>query len=402
MRVAAGLACDFRVAGAWRRGSRALPVPRRKKFLLVGEGGKVLHTVSESYEVKFPHPGWSQQSPEDWRRALTAGIPRLLEGQDVRAVRGIGTGGQMHGLVALDAADAVIRPCILWNDGRTERQTRWLNEHVGRELGLPDGVVVCAGAGDNAAAAVGCGAVAPGTCNISLGTSGTVFIPSERFRVDERNALHAFDYVDGTYHLMGCILSAASCNAWWLKRILGTDDYEGELGTIDASVVAPDQPFFLPYLMGERSPHNDPDARGAFVGLRMDTSRAEMTRAVLEGVSFAIRDCVEVARAQGIDVRTSTVCGGGAKSVLWRQMLADVLGVTLRMPQTEQGPGYGAALLAAVACGAYPSVAAASEAVVRMRGKVAPNPALADAYAERYHAWLRLYPALCESFPRSK
>lgn len=470
------------------------------KLLLVGDGGKVLASVSESYGVEFPHPGWSQQNPEDWWQALRAGMPRLLEGQDVAAVRGIGSGGQMHGLVALDAAGEVVRPCILWNDGRTEEQTRWLNEHVGtarlteltgniafagftapkllwmrehepesfsriarimlpkdyltlrlcgsfvtdysdasgtllldvahrrwspemlelcgitaeqlprlsesaepvgtllpevaRELGLPEGVVVCAGAGDNAAAAVGCGAVEPGSCNISLGTSGTVFIPSAGFRVDEANALHSFDYVDGSFHLMGCILSAASCNAWWLERVLGTSDFTGELGRVDGTRVTPDEPYFLPYLMGERSPHNDPAARGAFVGLRMDTTREEMTRAVLEGVSFAIRDCVEVARSQGIEVRESTLCGGGAKSPLWREMLASVLNVTLRLPQTEQGPGYGAALLAAVACGAYPSVADAARSVVRVSAEVAPTPALEDAYDRRYRTWRKLYLAL--------
>ena len=474
------------------------------KLLLVGEGGEVLNVVSEGYDVEYPHPGWSQQDPEDWWRALLAGVPRLLEGHDASAVRGIGAGGQMHGLVALDAEGRVIRPCILWNDGRTEAQTRWLNEHVGRarltrltgnvafagftapkllwmreeepelfariarvmlpkdylthrlagvfvtdysdasgtllldvehrcwsgemlelcgivasqlprlaesaeavgtllpdvarELGLPDDVVVCAGAGDNAAAAVGCGAVRPGTCNVSLGTSGTVFMPSARFRVDEANALHSFDYVDGTFHLMGCILSAASCNAWWLERVLGTDDYAGELGRVDEDRVTPDLPYFLPYLMGERSPHNDPSARGAFVGLRMDGTRADMTRAVLEGVSFAIRDCVEVARSEGVEVRESTLCGGGARSELWQRMLASVLGVTLRLPQTEQGPGFGAALLAAVACGRYPSVAAAAEAVVRMRREVGPDPALVEAYDRRYQVWRELYPALRPTF----
>lgn len=470
------------------------------KLLLVGEDGTILSEASESYDVEFPHSGWSQQDPEDWWRALRAGMARLLAGQDASAVRGIGAGGQMHGLVALDADDRVIRPCILWNDSRTEAQTRWLNEHVGkrrlteltgnvafagftapkllwmreeepesfsriahamlpkdylthrltgayvtdytdasgtllldvehrrwspemleicgvredqlprlaesaeavgtvlpevaRELGLPEGVVVCAGAGDNAAAAVGCGAVEPGSCNISLGTSGTVFIPSDSFRVDAANALHSFDYVDGSYHLMGCILSAASCNAWWLEHIVGTKDYASELGRIDERHVSGDLPFFLPYLMGERSPHNDPEARGAFVGLRMDTSRADMTRAVIEGVSFAIRDCVEVARAQGIEVLESTLCGGGAKSGVWQRMLASVLGVTLRLPETEQGPGYGAALLAGVACGTWPSVAAAAKAVVRVRGEVAPDPALTAAYDARYHAWRQLYPAL--------
>ena len=163
-----------------------------------------------------------------------------------------------------------------------------------------------------AAAAVGAGVVGEGGCNISLGTSGTLFVSSEKYKEDKVNALHSFCHADGGWHLMGCILSAASCNAWWSDKILRTDDYakeqaglEGELGKNDV--------YFLPYLMGERSPHNDPAARGAFLGLRMDTPRAALTQAVLEGVAFAIRDCVEIARAQGVEIAASTLCGGGAK-----------------------------------------------------------------------------------------
>lgn len=173
-----------------------------------------------------------------------------------------------------------------------------LTAEIARTLGLPQSVVVCAGAGDNAAAAIGCGAVGEGKCNISLGTSGTVFITSERFGVDAKNALHSFAHADGGYHLMGCILSAASCNKWWMDNILHAEDYPAEQTSITPERLGNNDVYYLPYLMGERSPHNDPAARGAFLGLRMDTTRADMTQAVLEGVAFAIRDCVEIARAQ--------------------------------------------------------------------------------------------------------
>ena len=474
------------------------------KFLLMDEAGAILNIVSKEYPLEFPHPGWSQQAPQDWWDAVLAGVPELLEGQDASQVAGIGCGGQMHGLVVLDEADEVIRPCILWNDGRTEKQVRYLNEEVGRDklsawtaniafagftapkllwmrenepelfdriskimlpkdyvnykltgvhctdysdasgmllldvqnrrwspemievcgireeqlprlfesaepvgtllpevaakLGLPEGVVVCAGAGDNAAAAVGTGAVGDGRCNISLGTSGTIFITSDTFGVDRANALHSFDHADGGFHLMGCILSAASCNAWWVDDILGSGDHAAEQAAIKADEVNLQQAYYLPYLMGERSPHNDANARGAFVGLRMDTPRHEMTRAVLEGVAFAFRDCLDIARAQGIQVDVSTVCGGGANSRLWLEMLASVLGVRLEIPQTEQGPGYGGAMLAAVACGAYPSVVECARALVRVKDVVEPNPELAPAYDARYQVWRTLYPALKPAF----
>ena len=474
------------------------------KLLLTNETGAVLNIVSKEYPVEFPHPGWSQQDPEDWWRAVRAGVPELLYGFDAAQVAGIGCGGQMHGLVALDADDQVIRPAILWNDGRTEAQVHYLNEEVGTdkllawtgniafagftapkilwmrdeepelfakvahvmlpkdflnlrltgayatdasdaagmllldvggrcwskemlelcgiaeetlprvyesyeaigcvrndvadELGIPHDVVVAAGAGDNAAAAVGTGVVGAGSCNISLGTSGTVFIPTPTFAAGLGDRIHSFCHADGAWHLMGCILSAASCNKWWLEDILGTDDYAGEQAGIDAAAAAPDLPYFLPYLMGERTPHNDTAARGAFVGMNMATTRAEMTRAVLEGVAFAIRDSVEIARAMGVDLTESMVCGGGSKSRLWMEMLASICNLTLTMPATEQGPGYGGAILSMVAAGTYASVREAGEALVSIRAHVEPKAELVAAYEKRYRAWRSLYPALKDGF----
>ena len=474
------------------------------KLLLMDETGRIDNIVSREYGIAFPHPGWSEQEPADWWDAVCDGIPALLQGFDASLVRGIGAGGQMHGLVVLDKADKVIRPCILWNDGRTQKQVDYLNNEIGKDklsrytaniafagftapkllwlrdnepenfariekimlpkdyinyrltgvhctdysdasgmllldvehkcwsremlnlcgvreaqlpklfeswqpvgtltaeaaalLGLPADVIVCAGAGDNAAAAVGCGAVGGGRCNISLGTSGTVFITSDTFGVDSHNALHSFAHADGGYHLMGCILSAASCNKWWNEDILHTQDFAAEQAPITPDKLGANDVYFLPYLMGERSPHNDPAARGAFLGLRMDTPRAALTQAVLEGVAFAIRDCVEIARAQGVEIAASTLCGGGAKSPLWREILANVLGIPLTLPQTEQGPGYGGAMLAAVACGAYPSVQACADALVRAKSTTEPDPAIVEKYNARYALWHTLYPALKASY----
>ena len=475
------------------------------KLLLMDASGTIHNTVTKEYPLAFPKPGWSQQDPAHWEKALLEGIPELLQGFDGSLVAGIGAGGQMHGLVVLDQKDAVIRPAILWNDGRTAKQVDYLNKEIGKEklsamtaniafagftapkllwlqenepenferiarimlpkdyinyiltgvhscdysdasgmllldvahkcwskemlalcgisetqmpklfesydcigtvkpeiakqLGMGNAVKVVAGAGDNAAAAVGTGVVGEGGCNISLGTSGTVFISSEKFGVDESNGLHAFAHADGGWHLMGCMLSAASCNKWLLEDILGTSDHAAEQAAIQAEKLGRNHVFFLPYLMGERSPINDTNARGTFIGMTMDTSRADLVQAVLEGVAFAIRDSVEVARHLGIEINRSKICGGGAKSPLWKQILANVLGCTLEAPVSEQGPGMGGAMLAMVACGEYESVHACCEKLVSVASAVEPEPELVAKYEERYQQFKKIYPAVKALFP---
>ena len=181
--------------------------------------------------------------------------------------------------------------------------------------------------------------------------------------MDKQNALHSFDHADGGYHLMGCILSAASCNKWWMEDILNTQDFGKEQEPITAEKLGANDVYYLPYLMGERSPHNDPAARGSFIGLRMDSTRADMTQAVLEGVAFAIKDCVEIARAQGVEIASSTLCGGGA-------------------------------MLAAVACGEYATVQECADKLIKIKSVTEPDPALVKKYAARYELWHKLYPAL--------
>ncbi len=469
------------------------------KLLLMDEQGKILNIISRAYPLEFPNPGWSQQNPADWRKAVLEGIPALLEGFDKEQVAGIGAGGQMHGLVVLDENDCIIRPAILWNDGRTAKQVDYLNEVVGKkrlseltaniafagftapkllwmkenepelfarikkvmlpkdyinyiltgvhctdysdasgmllldvankcwsqemlelcglteaqmprlfesyeavgtllpeiaaQFGLPESVKVAAGAGDNAAAAVGTGTVGEGGCNISLGTSGTVFISAKNFRVDENNALHAFAHADGGYHLMGCMLSAASCNKWLMDDIFQTEDYAAEQAKIQEEKLGENHVYFLPYLMGERSPINDTNARGVFFGMTMDTSREDLTQAVLEGVAFAIRDSVEVAKKLGISIPQSKICGGGAKSPLWKKIMANVLNVSLQCVASEQGPGLGGAMLAMVACGAFASVEAACDKLVTVSETIFPEPALAVRYEARYQQFRKIYPA---------
>ena len=474
------------------------------KLLLVDKDGRIHASVSEEYPLSFPQPGWSEQEPDDWWNAVCHGLKRLLEGQDTSLIAGIGVGGQMHGLVTLDEADRVIRPAILWNDGRTAQETEWLNREVGKDklsaltaniafagftapkllwmqrhepenfsriarimlpkdyigykltgvhacdysdasgmllldvknrcwseemldicgvrkdqmpelfesyevigslkpdlaaaFGLQESVRVVAGAGDNAAAAVGTGTVGDGACNISLGTSGTIFISSDHFGVDPNNALHAFAHADGKYHLMGCMLSAASCNKWFCEDILGTQDYGMVQQAISDEALGRNSVYFLPYLMGERSPINDTDARGLFIGISMDTSRADMMQAVLEGVAFAIRDSFEVARSLGIPIERSMLCGGGAKSPLWRKIMANVLNIPLDIPQTEEGPGYGAAMLAMVGCGEYEDVGACADALVRTTGTIMPEAELAAHYEKAYQKFRKIYPAAKDLF----
>lgn len=236
-------------------------------------------------------------------------------------------------------------------------------------------------------------------CNISLGTRGTIFISSRNFGVDKNNALHSFAHADGRYHLMGCMLSAASCNKWWMEEILQTTEFGKEQAAITDDRLGNNHVYFLPYLMGERSPHNDANARGTFIGMTMDSTRADLYQAVLEGVAFAIRDSFEVAKSLGVDIRSSKICGGGAKSPLWRKIFANVLNIRLDIIESEEGPGYGGAILAAVACGEYASVEEAAAKLVRVVDSVEPDPELAARYEERYRRFARIYPAVKELFP---
>lgn len=259
-------------------------------------------------------------------------------------------------------------------------------------LGLSENVKIIAGAGDNAAAAVGTGTVGDGMCNISLGTSGTIFISSKTFGVDENNALHSFAHADGCYHLMGCMLSAAACNKWWSEEILKTKDFAAEQAEITA--LGENQVFYLPYLMGERSPHNDPKARGTFIGMSMDTTRADMTQAVLEGVAFGLRDSLEVARSLGVQIERTKICGGGAKSPLWKRIIANVMNLKVDVIESEEGPGYGGAILAAVGCGEYESVEEAAGKLVKVTGTVEPEAELVAKYEEKYQKFRKIYPAV--------
>ena len=191
---------------------------------------------------------------------------------------------------------------------------------------------------------------------------------------------------------MGCMLSAASCNKWWMDEILKTKDYPAEQAGITR--LGENHVFYLPYLMGERSPHNDPSARAAFIGMSMDSTREDMTQAVLEGVAFGLRDSLEVARSIGVNPERTKICGGGAKSPLWRKIIANVMNMKVDLIESEEGPGYGAAILAAVGCGVFDSVEEAAKKLVKVTGTEEPDSELVQKYEERYQEFKKLYPAL--------
>ncbi len=269
-----------------------------------------------------------------------------------------------------------------------------VSETVAAKLGISSDVKVIAGAGDNAAAAIGTGTFGNGKCNISLGTSGTVFITSDKFSVDDNSALHSFAHADGGYHLMGCMLSCASCNKWFIEDILCTEDYTREFASIKDSMLGKNDVFFLPYLMGERSPINDTDARGMFIGLTAGTTRAKMLQAIIEGVSFAIRDNVEVARKLGISISESCICGGGAKTEIFRKILSNVLNIDLKIPNSEEGPAFGVAILSMVANGEYSSIGECIDKLVSYGRRICADEELAEAYSEKYKKYKAIYPAV--------
>ena len=470
------------------------------KMLLMRDDGKIVNSVTKSYPISFPYTGWSEQNPEDWLRETKKGLIELMAEYPKEELVGISFGGQMHGLVVLDENDRVIRPAILWNDGRSSEETEFLNTSVGRnvlsertaniafagftlpkilwmkkhepdlfskirrimlpkdyliymlsgefctdfsdasgtllldvknrtwskemlelcnlninqvpklyesyeqvgtirkvvaeELDFKPTVKIIAGAGDNAAAAIGTGTIGEGRCNISLGTSGTIFISSTHFKVDSFNALHSFAHADGNFHLMGCMLSAASANQWWCKNILGTTHYAEEQANIQK--LGENNVYFLPYLMGERSPHNNPFARAMFVGMSLDTNREDMVQAVLEGVAFGLRDSFEIAKELGIKVNRTKICGGGSKSLLWCKIIANVMNVTVEIPDQDEGPALGAAILAAVGSGVFADLESAVSRIVRVKDSIEPEEILVKKYEKAYWNFRELYPAIKE------
>ncbi|WP_297106544.1 xylulokinase [uncultured Devosia sp.] len=472
------------------------------KALLIDENGKAIGEASApAVEPVRPQPGWSEQNPADWWDATLGAIDKLRHSHAaaLAAVKGIGLSGHMHGATLLGANDEVLRPCILWNDGRsaaecaemeatlpTLRQiagniampgftapkiawvrkhepdifarirkvllpkayvrllltgehvedmsdaagTLWLDvqkrqwsddlldvtglkrEHMPRLVegsavsaqlkpdlmarwGMSGTVVVAGGAGDNAAAACGIGAVRPGEGFVSLGTSGVLFVSNERFSPNTDGAVHAFCHaIPDTWHQMGVILSATdSLN--WLSRITGQKQADLSAAA-EAQFKGPGEAIFLPYLSGERTPHNNAGARGSFTGLSQSTDAAQLAQAVMEGVSFAMRDCQRVLADAGTTINRLLAVGGGSKSALWLQMLATNLGMEIALPEDgDFGGALGAARLGlCAATGANPLEVMSMPAI---KTTIAPDEKLSAAYTDQYARYRALYPAIEEA-----
>jgi xylulokinase len=441
------------------------------KGVAISADGAILAEAEASYPLATPRPGWAEQDPEDWWRASQEVLSRLPDGP-------VGLSGQMHGLVALDDADRVLRPAILWNDQRTAAECAEIERRVGlerlvaltgnraltgftapkllwlrthepdvyariRRMLLPKDYVrlrltgeraidaadasgtllfdvhgrrwseeVCdaldvplewlppafesteiAGAGDQAAGALGVGIVAPGDVSVVLGTSGVVFAALPGYRPDPEARAHVFCHaVPGVWHAMGVMLSAAGSFAW-LRHVLGAA--YGELDA-DAARWPPGTEglLFAPYLAGERTPHADPDARGAFTGLSLRHDRGALARAALEGVAYGLRDSLELLGDLGVAADAGRVSGGGARSELWLKIVASVLGLPLERTETEAGAAYGAALLAGVRAGVFADAAEAVARCVRVRDRIEPDAGWAAAYDAGYRRYRLLYPAL--------
>jgi len=464
------------------------------KAIAISPAGAVQAVATRSYPLATPRPGWSEQDPEDWWRASEAALAEVSEG---REVAGIGLSGQMHGLVVLDDAGAVIRPAILWNDQRTAAECAEIEERVGPErlialtgnraltgftapkllwlrrhepdaygriarimlpkdyvrlrltgewaidasdasgtllldverrdwsgavldaleiprdwlppvLESPEragetrasdtvsrGIPVAAGAGDQPAAAVGVGVDRPGALSVVLGTSGVVLAALPGYAHDPEARVHAFCHaVPGTWQAMGVMLSAAGSLEWFREALAPDVPFDALVGEAEAWGPGAEGLVFLPYLSGERTPHADPDARGAFVGLTLRHDRGALVRAVLEGVAFGLRDSLDLIRALGLEARVGRASGGGARSRLWLRIAASALGVPLELTESEEGSAFGAALLGGVAAGVFADVSDAVARCIRVVDVVEPDPVLVAAYAELHPRFRALYPAL--------
>jgi xylulokinase len=478
------------------------------KALLIDERGEVVAVASSPHTVQMPHPLWSEQEPQEWWTAVSTSIRSVLEQAEISGeqIAAVGLTGQMHGLVLLDAAGNVLRPAILWNDQRTQKQCDDIHGRIGKErfiqitgnvaltgftapkilwvrenepevyararhmllpkdyiryrltgvhamdkadgagtvlfdlkrrdwspevlhalaidpawmpptfegpmftgrvtaeaaavTSLKAGTPVAAGGGDQAAQAVGVGAVEPGVVALTVGTSGVVFATTPEAFIEPEGRLHAFCHaVPGMWHFMGVMLSAAGSLQWYRDALAPKTSFDDLLAEAAAVPPGSEGLLFLPYLTGERTPHPDPLARGAFIGLTVRHGRPHMTRAVLEGVAFGLKDSFTLIQSAGLGAITQVrASGGGVKSELWRQILASVLGAELVTVNTAEGAAYGAALLAGVGAGAWNDVVSACRSAVKITGSTQPEPVQVEAYQKGYAVYQELYPALKLSF----
>jgi xylulokinase len=470
------------------------------KVLVTNDKNEIVGEASRAYPVDYFNDNWAEQNPSDWWTGTVECIKEVIDTCKMASdeVAGISFSGQMHGLVALDNANEVLRPCILWCDNRPTQECEDITAHFGQdkltelvgnkaltgftipkvmwvknnepeifekiehimlpkdyinfmltgdyatdvsdasgmlcldvknrtwskeildyvgiteamlpklhesyevtgyvqesvlaELGLTGKVAVIAGAGDQAAGAIGTGTVESGVVSVTLGTSGVVFAAHEEYAVDaDGNRLHAFCHSNGKYHSMGVMLSAANCLKWWVESANNDGDFMELLAEAEAVEAGAGKVVFLPYLTGERTPYADPNAKGTFIGMDMNTTRGHLTRAVLEGVAFGLRDSLEILKDLNVPIDAIRVIGGGAQSPLWKQILADVFGMTIQEINTNQGGGLGACIMAATGVGHFENVEEGCATMIKVVNEIDPINSNIDAYNDKYPKYQKLY-----------
>jgi len=484
------------------------------RAVIVRPDGHVMGAATAPHQLmRMERPGWAEQDPEDWWQATVLGVRQVLDQTGVKGseIAAVGLSGQMHGVVLLDGARAVLRPALIWCDQRSQPQCDWITSKVGAEklirlalnpaltgfsapkllwvrehepatyervahfllpkdyvrlrltgefatdvadasgtllfdvakrnwskpllstleieqewlprvyespevtgqitaetaiiTGLRAGTPVAAGAGDQAASAVGNGVVLPGITSATLGTSGVIFAYTGQPKLDPQGRIHTFCHaVPGKWHVMGVTQGAGlslrwfrdelgAAEAWYASRV-GADPYELILREAESAPPGSGGLLFMPYLMGERTPHLDALARGGWFGLTAAHSRAHLIRAVLEGVAFSLRDSLEIFGQLKIPVREIRVSGGGSRSFLWRQIQADVYGREVVSLREAEGSAFGAALLAGVSSKTYASVPEAAQQAIQVREHLLPQAGNVRLYDRQYDIYRQFYPAV--------
>ncbi len=477
------------------------------KSVLFDTVGNAVASATVEYPMQQPQNGWAEQDPADWWDAAVRTLRELTKKAVDGKIVGIGLSGQMHSLVMLDERNDVIRPSILWCDGRTVEECAEIEQTVGRErliaitanpalpgftasklmwvkkhepenyaacrhillakdyirfrltgeyatevsdasgmqllnvterrwskelcdlleiptawlpkvhespevsgyitqeiadlTGLPVGIPVAGGGGDNASAAIGTGVCRAGRAFTTVGTSGVVFAHTEKPLIDPKGRIHTFcAAVPGEWHVMG-VTQAAGLSLNWFRNNFATDISYRELDEKSAEIpLGSEKLLYLPYLMGERTPVLDSNARGVFFGLSAMHTKYHLARAVMEGVSYSLRDCLEVFSETGVTVDQMMLCGGGAKSRFWGQMISDVYGLPIVTPESNEGAALGAAILGGCAAGVYSSVQEGCDAAVRAGNTISPDSASHEKYLDFYKIYQGLYPALKSSFAK--
>ena len=485
------------------------------KTVLFDENGNTIKSHMVEYPMYQPQNGWAEQDPRDWYNAAVQTLRAVTDGIDASDIAGIGISGQMHSLVMLDENNDVIRPAILWCDGRTAQECKEITDKVGYDrliaitanpaltgftaskilwvrkhepenyarcrhimlakdyirlmltgayatdvsdasgmqlldiknrcwseeilekldidplllnkvyespditgyvtsaasklTGVPAGTPVVGGAGDNAAAAVGTGVVTEGKAFTTIGTSGVVFAHTNEMHVDPKGRVHTFCCaVPGQWHVMGVTLAAGQSLKWFrdnfcaeeiaTAKTMGVDPYYFTDKEAEQSPIGCNKLIYMPYLMGERTPHLDPDCRGAFIGLSAMHTKRDMTRAVMEGVVYSLGDCCEILKGMGVASEQMAACGGGGSSPLWRTMLSDTYNMDVTTVTSKEGPALGAAILAGVGAGIYPSVQEGCKRVIKIKTMQKPDLAKHEEYEKYYNIYTKLYTALKDEY----